>query len=381
MGERILILGAGFGGLEAATNLREQLDNSFKITLIDKNDFFIIGFTKFDVMFGRRSAAEVKSYYKHIAKKGINFVRDKIELIDPENKIVKTSTSDFTYDFLIVALGADLAPGAIPGFVEGGYEFYSLQGAEKLYPLIDTFSSGTILISIFNKPYKCPPAPYEAAFQLHDFFIKKGVRDNISIKMLIPGPTPLPVARDASVEIERLLATKNISLCKKHKVVEINPDKKIAIIEDSDPISYDLFLGVPVHMPPKVVRESLLGTKGWISVNNANLETNFKNVYAIGDVTNIPVGEFAVPKAGAFAEDAARVVVNDILNKVNNENNIIKFDAVGTCYIEVGAGNVAELNAKFLGDAEPQVTLNGPSLEFRRSKESFEKDRIRKWFT
>jgi sulfide:quinone oxidoreductase len=381
MGERILILGAGFGGLEAATNLREQLDNSFKITLIDKNDFFIIGFTKFDVMFGRRSAAEVKSYYKHIAKKGINFVRDKIELIDPENKIVKTSTSDFTYDFLIVALGADLAPGAIPGFVEGGYEFYSLQGAEKLYPLIDTFSSGTILISIFNKPYKCPPAPYEAAFQLHDFFIKKGVRDNINMKMLIPGPTPLPVARNASVEIERLLATKNISLCKKHKVVEINPDKKIAIIEDSDPISYDLFLGVPVHMPPKVVRESLLGTKGWISVNNANLETNFKNVYAIGDVTNIPVGEFAVPKAGAFAEDAARVVVNDILNKVNNENNIIKFDAVGTCYIEVGAGNVAELNAKFLGDAEPQVTLNGPSLEFRRSKESFEKDRIRKWFT
>jgi sulfide:quinone oxidoreductase len=151
MGEHILILGAGFGGLEAATNLREQLDNSFEITLIDKNDCFIIGFTKFDVMFGRRSAEDVKSHYKNIAKKGINFVLDKIERIDPENKIVTTSTSDLTYDFLIVALGADLAPEAIPGFVEGGYEFYSLNGAQKLYPVIDTFRSGTILISIFNK--------------------------------------------------------------------------------------------------------------------------------------------------------------------------------------------------------------------------------------
>jgi sulfide:quinone oxidoreductase len=198
--------------------------------------------------------------------------------------------------------------------------------------------------------------------------------------MLIPGPVPLPVARDASAEIEGLLAAKNISLCKKHKVVEIDPEEKIAVTENSDSISYDLFMGVPIHMPPKVVRESLLGTKGWISVNNVNLETNFKNVYAIGDVTNIPVGEFAVPKAGAFAEDAAKVVVNDILNKVNNENNIMKFDAAGTCYIEVGAGKVAELNANFLGDAEPQVTLNGPSLQFRQRKESFETDRIRNWF-
>jgi sulfide:quinone oxidoreductase len=169
MGKQILITGAGFGGLEAATSLREKLDDSFNITLIDKNDFFIIGFTKFDVMFGRRSAEEVKSYYKNLATKGINFVQDTVERIDRGNKIVKTSSADFTYDFLVVALGADLAPEAIPGFIEGGHEFYSLQGAQRLYPLIENLSSGTILISIFSKPYKCPPAPYEAAFQLHDF--------------------------------------------------------------------------------------------------------------------------------------------------------------------------------------------------------------------
>jgi sulfide:quinone oxidoreductase len=293
---------------------------------------------------------------------------------------VKTGSSDFTYDFLVVALGADLAPEAIPGFAEGGYEFYSLQGAKTLYPVIDDFSSGTILISIFAKPYKCPPAPYEAALQLDDFFASRGVRASINIKVLIPGPTPLPVAMDASAKIEKLLADRNIELFKKHKVVSIDPDGRTTMIADREPMPYDLFLGVPIHVPPKVVRESALGEKGWITVSKANLETNFENVYAVGDVTNIPVGEFAVPKAGAFAEDAASVVVSDICNKIKNQSNRVKFDAVGTCYMEVGAGSVAELNANFLGGAEPQVTLNGPSAHFRRNKVSFGKDRIHRWF-
>ena len=380
MDKRILILGAGFGGLEAATSLRERLDASYDVTLIDKNDFFMIGFSKFDVMFGHRSAAEVKSYYKNIATEGINFVQDTVELIDPANKVVKTSTLDFTYEFLIVALGADLVPEAIPGFVDDGYEFYSLQGAQKLQAALNEFRAGTILISIFGKPYKCPPAPYEAAFQMHDFFVKKGIRDNITIKMLIPGPAPLPIAKEASAEIERRLAKRDIELLSEHKVIEIDPDNKEAIVEDREAVSYDMFIGVPIHRPPRVVRESVLGKSGWIQVNKVNLETNFENVYAVGDVTKIPVGKFAVSKAGAFAESGAKVVVNDILNQTNNETNPVKFDAVGTCYLEFGSGQVAKLNANFLGSSQPQVKLDGPSSGFRLDKENFEKNRIAKWF-
>ncbi len=376
----ILILGAGFGGLEASTSLREKLDDSFNITLIDKNEFFTIGFTKFDVMFGRRSAEDVKSYYKNIKGDGIIFVKDTIELIDPENKIVKTQRSEFLYDFLIIALGADLSPDAIPGFVEGGYEFYSLQGAQKLYPVINNFKSGTILISIFNKPYKCPPAPYEAALLLHDYFLEKRIRGNVQINVLIPGPTPLPVAPNVSSQIEKLLEDKDIKLYKKHKVVGLDPDKKIALIENNDSVKYDLFLGIPIHVPPKVVRESAVGNNGWISVNKDNLETKYTNVYAVGDVINIPVGEHAVPKAGAFAESAAQIVVSDILAKINNEKNNSRFDGTGICYIEVGDGKVAELNANILGGKEPIVELNGPEQVFRRKKELFEKDRIKKWF-
>ena len=380
MSKHILILGAGFGGLEAATNLRERLDSSVEITLIDKNGSFIIGFSKFEVMFGRKSAEAVKSYYKDIAADGVNFVQDMIESIDVENKRVKTTSAEFSYDFLIVALGADLAPGAIPGFVEGGQEFYSLQGAQRLHPVIDNFKAGTILLSIFGPPYKCPPAPYEAAFQMHDFFTNKGVRDNITIKMLIPAPTPLPVAKEASAEIERRLAERNIELLTRHKVTEIKLDNKQAIIADREAMGYDLFVGVPIHKPPQVVRESALGKDGWVAVSSVNLETGFENVYAVGDVTKIPVGKFAVTKAGAFAEGGAKVVVNDILNKINNENNPVKFDAVGACYLEFGSGQVGKLNANFLGNDQPQVRLDGPSSEFRPDKENFEKVRIAKWF-
>lgn len=380
MATKILILGAGFGGLHAATRLSEELDSSIEISLIDKNDSFIIGFAKFDVMFGRRTSQDIKSFYKNLAIEGINFVQDTIEIIDPNKKVVKTVSTTFSYDYLIVALGADLAPEAIPGFVDGGYEFYSLRGAERINPVINNFQSGNLLISIFNKPYKCPPAPYEAAIQLHDLFVKKGIRDKINMKVLIPGPVPLPIAKNVSSEIERLLKERSIELLKKHKVVELNTDEKKAIIENNDPVSYDLFIGIPVHKPPRVVRESALGNNGWISVNKENLETSFENVYAIGDVTSIPVGKFAVSKAGALAESAATVVADDIINKINKMKKVYKFEAAGSCYLEFGSGEVAKLNANFLGGSEPLVTLEGPTVEFRTDKENFEKDRIKKWF-
>jgi sulfide:quinone oxidoreductase len=380
MGKKVLILGAGFGGLEAASILRERLDESHSITLVDKNDHFIIGFSKFEVMFGRKSAGQVKSYYKDLAYEGVNFVRDTIEVIDPERKRVETRNHTFDYDFLIVGLGAELAPEAMPGFVEGGYEFYSLGGAERLYPVLEGFTAGTILLSVFGKPIKCPPAPFEAVFQLHDFFSARGVREAIDLKMLIPAPAPMPNARGAAEQLKRRLAERNISLLTEHKVTGLVPVSRQALVKGREPLAYDLFIGVPLHRAPKVVRESPLGKGGWIKVDHQNLATEFENVYAVGDVTQIPVGDKAVPKAGAFAEAAARVVAADIIYKITGQDRPMPFEATGVCFLEFGGGQVAQVSANYLGGPEPESVLEGPSEALRLGKERFERERLERWF-
>ncbi len=380
MSKEILILGAGFGGLEAATGLAGALDPSHRITLIDRSDHFIIGFSKFEVMFGRHTADEVKAYYADLASDRVRFVRDTIEAIDPAQKRVRTRTATFPYDILIVALGADLTPEATPGFVEGGHEFYSLAGAARLYPVLRDVAGGTILLSIFGSPYKCPPAPYEAAFQLHDFFRDRGVRDRVSIKMLIPAPVPLPVAPGAAEEIRRRFAERGIELLTQHQVTALDPAARRAVIAGHEPLAYDLFIGVPHHRPPRVVRDSPLGQDGWIPVDRHHLTTAFADVYAVGDVTTIPVGDGAVPKAGAFAEDAARAVVGDIVYRLTGRGHPAPFEAIGTCFLEFGDGNVAQISANYLGRAEPEVALEAPSAALREDKRRFRDERLERWF-
>lgn len=381
MSKKILILGAGFGGLEAATLLSERLDDRYEITMIDQNDSFFIGFSKFELMFGRKNEQEIKYSYKDLKAEKVNFVKSVINEIDVDNKVVHIPSKSFSYDYLILALGADLNHKAIPGFVEsGGYEFYSLEGAKKLNPVINAFEGGSVIISIFSKPYKCPPAPYEGALQLHDFFEQKGIREKVTIKMIIPASMPLPVSKDVSGQIESLLEERNIELIKSTKITKIDDTGKKAVAEDGTSFDYDLFIGVPVHTPPKVIKESKLGEQGFILSSKDNLSTQFEGVYAIGDVAKIPVGKGAVPKAGVFAEDAARTVVADILLKEGLENNPKKFEAKGACYFEFGGGRVAKINVNFLGEEKPNAFLEGLSSDLRADKENFQRTREERWF-
>ncbi len=381
MGGSILILGAGFGGLETATRLRRALDETFEITVVDRNGFFNFGFTKFDLMFGRREPEACKEKLSALDEKGIRFHQAVVESIDPEAKLVETSTGQLRADYLVVSLGADIAPEAIPGFLEsGGHHFYSFAAAEWLWPLVDEFKGGQILIAIFDKPYKCPPAPYEAAFQLDDFYRERGIRQNVGIDILIPGPMPLPISATVSAGIEELLTAKQIALHKNHKVVEVDYKAKQAAVANGTRFPYDLFLGVPIHRPPAVVLECGLGDQGWIRVDPATMQTRFERVWAMGDVVQIPIGDFAVPKAGAFAEDAAATVAADILRTIQGHGQVDPFQAQGACYFEFGEGKVARIAANFLGGPTPDLSLSGPSLEFRADKEEFERSRIEKWF-
>lgn len=380
MNKHILILGAGFGGLEAATSLREQLPASYSITLVDRSDHFIIGFSKFDVLLGRHSAEQVKAFYTDLAADGVRFVRGEISRIDPVGRRVRVSEQELSYDYLIVCLGAEVAPELTPGFAEGGYEFYTLDGAERLHGVLSAVTGGDILLSILGQPYKCPPAPYEAAFQLRDYFSRRGIGDRAHIKLLIPTPVALPVAPGADGEFRRRFADRQIELYTQHTVTAIDPARQVAILSDGSTMAYDLFVGVPVHQPPEVVRESPLGNGSWIPVDPFTLRTGFPDVYAVGDVTHVPVGAQAVPKAGAFAEAAARVVVSQIVYQETGRGDVLPFAAQGVCYLELGNDEVAQISADFLGGNAPVVRLDQPSPQLREEKEHFRSDRLARWF-
>jgi sulfide:quinone oxidoreductase len=380
MKTRVLILGAGFGGLELASRLQETATKEIQVTLIDKNDSFFMGFSKFEVVFGRKSSDQIKSYYRNLHP-GTDFKQGSIQSIDPGSKRITTNAGTHDADFLVIALGADMNFAATPGLLEGGQEFYTLAGAEKLGSILPNFRSGQIVIGILGIPYKCPPAPFEMALQLHDYLSDQGVREQTKIRVVSLAPTPLPISKDGSETILRLFKERGIEFMPSTPVVSVDPSSKHAAIKDRDPMPYDLFIGVPVHRTPTVVADAGMAKDGWVSVNAQNLETGFPNVFAIGDVTKIPVGNAAVPKAGAFADRAALAVADEILYRVRNSGSPGHFDGTGTCFLEFGGGMVAKVEANFLGGPAPDVRFVGPSKEFRAEKDSFKTTRLNRWFT
>lgn len=380
MKKRVLILGAGFGGLELATRLSETLGSEVSITLVDKSDSFFVGFSKFDVMFGRKAPDQIKSHYRDIKAPGVDFRKETVTAIDPAARRVTTDAGTHEADFLVVALGADLAHAATPGLAQGGHEFYSLAGATALAAALPGFTSGTALIAVLGAPYKCPPAPFEAALQLHDSLVARGVRDAVTIRVATPSPTPLPVSKEGSAVLTRLFAERSIDLLLGHHVTAIDPATKLATVKDKEPLAYDMFMGVPVHRVPAVVAAAGLAPNGWVDVDPSTLATSFPGVYAIGDVTKIAVGQGMVPKAGAFADRAASAVADEIAFAVRGSGDRGKFDGVGQCYLEMGDGEVAKVDANFLGGPAPDVKFLGPSKDYRPDKQAFAATRLARWF-
>ena len=308
---RVLVLGAGFGGLELTSRLSEEFGDGIEIVLIDKADGFIFGFSKLDVMFGRTSAAAVGHPYRDVVKPGVRFVQATITAIDPGQRRVETDAGPFDGDVLVVALGADLDPAATPGLLEGGHEFYTVPGAFALRDVLASFEGGHVLIGVTSTPFKCPPAPSETALLIHDFLQDRGLRDRSAISLVMPLGVPIPPSPQASEALLAAFADRDIRWRPGERVVSLDPARKAAVTTGGDEIAYDLFLGVPVHVAPEVIRESGMCADGWIPVDAATLQTRFPGVYAVGDCTSV-----GTPKAGVFAEGQARVVAAAIIGQL-----------------------------------------------------------------
>ena len=378
--QKILVLGAGFGGLEAASALAPH---GYDVTLIDKADGFAIGFTKFDLMLGIRTYDQVHDRYEHLREKRVRFVRDTITAVDTSTRTVTGLGGTHRYDRLIVALGAAIDPDSTPGFAaSGGHEFYSERGAEALAPVLAGFEKGTVVVSILGLPYKCPPAPYEAAFLLHDLHVARGRRDAVTIAVTTPLPRPIPVSPTVSSTIEELFTGHDIRLSTNFQVDRIDPVAKTVCAADGRVVPFDLLLGVPRHRPPAVVVESGLGQGpgGFIEVDPITLRTKFPDVFAVGDVTHVPAGQGAVAKAGAMAEGGARTVVANILHEDGLGPAPVPYKAAGCGYFEFGDSRIARVDIDFLGDTSPCVLMDGLSTDHRVGKEKFESLRRERWF-
>ena len=372
---RVLVLGAGFGGLELTTVLSEEVGDRIDLTLIDQSDTFYFGFSKFDVMFGHKTADAVKLSYKRMVKPGLKFCQETITSIDPVAKRVTTNQATYEADILVIALGAEYDIQATPGLAEGGNEFYSFKGAERLREVLPTFSKGKVIVGVCGAPFKCPPAPSEAALLMHDYLFKRGIRNECEISIVMPFGLPIPPSPDTSKALLYAFEERNIKFIAKHLVKTIDAPRKVAVLDDGTEMPFDLFLGIPKHRVPEVVEKSGMAVNGWIPVEKTNLKTKYPGVYAIGDVNSV-----GTPKAGVFAEGAAKVAAKTIIAELEKGEQASPYKGNGICYVEFGDGRVGKVNVDFFSGPSPFGSYTEASADLVADKQEFGSSREARWF-
>ncbi len=376
----VVILGGGFGGLSAAHKLRNTLSSSqVKITVIDKKDWFMVGFTKLWIINGTRTFENSTGSLNELHKKEINFIKDEILSINLEYKNIKTKTQEIPFDFLIISMGAVLAPEKIPGLKENGLDLYDHNQLLEIREKLESIESGKIAISIMGMPYKCPPAPFEASLLIDSMLRKRGVRNSIQIDFYSPAPITLPAAGPkVSKQILELVNSEKIVFHNSSKIQSVESKK---LIFENGEADFDLLLAVPPHIAPKVIYDSgLANDSGFIPIDR-DCKTSFENVFAVGDVTSLMVAEnMAVPKAGIFAEGEGITVAQNIISRIQSKEESALFDGKGGCFIESGRDTASIIEVDMFSNSKPLTNLTESTSDNLSKKIEFEKERLLKWF-
>jgi len=375
MKKRIVVLGAGFGGLELSTMLSQAFDDGIELTLIDKGDCFYFGYSKLDVMFGLATPSGVQLPYSKFVKPGVRLLRETISSIDPIAKRVTTDRAVHEADFLVVALGADYDFAATPGMTEAT-EFYTLAGATQLGEILPTFRGGRVVVGVCGAPFKCPPAPSEAALMMHDYLTTRGIREACEITLILPLRVPIPPSPDTSRALLAAFAERNITFVGDGVIRSVDTVRRAVTLADGRTFSYELFLGVPAIRAPKLLDACGMTEDKFVPVAPRTLETRFPDVYAVGDCA-----KQGTPKAGVFAEGAARAVAKTLIARLRNEEVPVTHGGTGSCYIEFGGGRIGRVDVDFFSNPDrPTGTYHEPSVALRADKELFGSSRRARWF-
>ncbi len=374
-----IVLGGGFGGLAAAHRLRERLGPSADITLVDRRDTFMMGLRILWTVVGQADRASGTRSLERLKRKGIRHLRDEVVHLELDQQTVFTSGARLRYDALIVALGAELRPDLVSGYDPVASNLYDPDQTEAIAARIASFDGGRIGIGILGVPYKCPPAPFEAAFLIDDLLRRRGVRERAELEVFAPMPSALPVAGPAvSAQVQARLAAKGIGFLPGHKVTGVEGGD---VVFERDRRSYDLLICVPPHRAPGVVKASGLTEGQWIRPNPRTCATAAPGVYAVGDVTEMPLANgMMLPKAGVFAETQGRVAADAIVDVLAGRQPTAEFDGSGFCFIETGDGMATAVRGGFFATPEPAIEAGDPSAATLAEKRTFEASRLAAWF-
>jgi sulfide:quinone oxidoreductase len=381
-GKTIVILGGGVGGLVLANELRRALSREHHIVLIEKNRRHAFAPSFLWLMTGDRRPEQISRDVRQLVHKGVELLQAEARAIDLTRRRVETTAGPLTYDFLVVALGAELAPDSVPGLAESAQTFYTLDGAAKLRTALRDFSGGKIAIVVAALPFKCPAAPYEGAMLIADLFQRRGLRDKVDLHLFTPEPLPMPVAGpELGNAVRKMVEDRGIAFHPLHKVTEVNPATHTLSFEGKESFAYDMLIAVPPHRSPQVVREAGLANQaGWVPVDSGTLTAKDENVYAIGDVTAIslpgrwkPDVPLMLPKAGVFAHAQALVLARRIADRIMGKDARDKFSGEGYCMLEAGEHMAGFASGQFLAEPSPQIKLRKIGKSWHLGKVMFEK--------
>ena len=376
--KRVLILGGGFGGIATARRLKQRLDEKDEVILVDRRDYFMVGFRKTWALTGQSTLEAGQRALDSLTSLGIRVMRDAVTRIDPAGRTAWMGDQRLSADALVVALGAELAPENVPGFQEYAYNVYDPQDIPRAAQALQEFQGGKLLIGVFGVPYKCPPAPYEMALLIRETLQARGIKAEVEV--FTPQPVSMPLLGQVGCDIiDGRLTDNGITFLPNRKA---NAVESTEVVFPNERRQYNLLFGIPPHRPPAVVRESgLVGDSGWVSVNSRTLETAFSGVYAIGDVVQIPMGNGKpLPKAGVFAEAMGETVADRIAATFAGQDPEASFQGEGGCYLEVGNGQAMMVKGHFMAVPEPEVALTEASAQLLEEKRAFEEHRLQDWF-
>lgn len=378
----ILILGGGIGGIVAATRLRKKLPSEHRVVLIEREANYVFSPSFLWLMTGLRTAKKISRPLSKLKKRGIELIQGNIERLDPLSRTVQVDGRELTGDYLVIALGAELAPQTIPGLAEAGHNLYTLEGAESLRDARLSVRQGRIVVLVSAMPFKCPAAPYEAAMLLEYDCRKRKIRDAVQVDVYSPEPGPMPVAGpEVSKQVREMVESKGVNYYPEHPVTHVDPTARRLAFANGATADFDLLVYVPPHRAPQVVGDAgLTGESGWVPVDRVTMATKFEGVYALGDITGIMlVTGKPLPKAGVFAEREAEVVANNLVHAMTGKGTPSRFEGEGECFIETGDGKAGFGKGNFYAEPAPQIRLRMPSRTLHLGKVAFEKYWLFEW--